>query len=79
MGGDGSIERSTDGVGILAAGDYARLNNGVIRNCQSGLSLVESGFHTVIGVMIEEFSENGIYAVRDGKVIHQNIVPIPLT
>ncbi|WNZ54509.1 hypothetical protein QT397_16590 [Microbulbifer sp. MKSA007] len=72
MVGDGSVECTGSGAGILMAGSYARLTGGELRGCGIGVSLRGDGFHAVVGVTVEDSDDIAINVESDSNLIRQN-------
>ncbi|WP_444957900.1 right-handed parallel beta-helix repeat-containing protein [Microbulbifer sp. ZKSA002] len=72
MSGEGAIECTTDGVGVLMLGTSGVVTGGVVSNCETGLELAGSGLHKVFSVTVEESSGAGVFAESDSNLIRQN-------
>ncbi|WP_444941556.1 hypothetical protein ACJJI3_03900 [Microbulbifer sp. ZKSA004] len=72
--GEGSIECTTNGIGIHMLGRSGLVMGGVVTNCDLGLLLDGDGSHKVIGVTVEESSSAAIFAQSDGNLIRQSTV-----
>ncbi|WP_444936084.1 hypothetical protein ACJJIW_19080 [Microbulbifer sp. JMSA004] len=72
MSGDGAIECTTDGVGVLILGTSGIVTGGVVSNCETGLELAGSGLHKVISVTVEESSGAGVFAESNSNLIRQS-------